>query len=76
MVRQKVASVDDWIAEGLVGVINAHLGTNAPSDTFLRASLHFGEMLEIVLDTIVPVLRSNSLESFITHLQRPMMYQS
>ena len=73
---KKVASVDDGITKCLVGIVDAHLGTNAPSDTFLRASLHFGEMLEIVLDTIVPVLRSNSLEPFITHLQRPMMYQS
>jgi hypothetical protein len=34
MVRQRVASVDDGISEGLVGVVYAELGSDAPPQTF------------------------------------------
>lgn len=76
MVRQKVASEDDRVTKGLIGIVDAHLGTDTPPNTFLRTSLHLGKMFEIVLDTVVTMLGCDSIETLITHLYYTLTQQT
>lgn len=55
MVGNQVAPVDDGVAESLVRVVDAHLGTDAPPKALLGALLHLLEMLQVVLDTVIAV---------------------
>ena len=68
MVRQQVTAVDDWVTEGLVRVVHAHLRADAPTQTLLGALLHLLEVLEVVLDTVVSVFGGDAIETLLTHL--------
>ena len=55
MMRKEVTSVDDRVSQSFVRIIYADLCAYTPSDAFIRPCFHLGEVLEIVLDTIVAV---------------------
>lgn len=68
VVGQEVDSVDNWVTQSLVRVVHAHLRTNAPPLALRRASLHLSKVLQIILDTVVSVTGSDSVEALLTHL--------
>ena len=64
-----VATVDDRVTESLVGVVDAHLRTDTPAETLLGSLLHLIEVLEVILDAVITVLRSDTIEALLTHLR-------
>ena len=56
MMRKNIATVDDRVAHGLVGIINADLSANTPSETLLRPLLHVRETRKILLYRSVAIL--------------------
>ena len=68
MVGQEVRAVDDRIAQRLVRVIDAQLGTETPTRALRRALGHLLEVLEVVLDRVVAVLGGNAVHALLSHL--------
>ena len=68
MVGQEVRAVDDRIAQRLVRVIDAQLGTETPACALGRALGHLLEVLEVVLDRVVTVLGRNTVHALLAHL--------
>ena len=62
-----VASVDDGIAHGLVGVVERDLGTNAVCQTFLGGLLHLLKDSQVLLDGSVTALGRNAVHSLAAH---------
>ena len=55
MMRKNIATVYDRIAHGLVGIIDADLSANTPSETLLCPLLHFCEARKILLDRSIAI---------------------
>lgn len=80
MMRRKIAAVDDGIAQCLVFIINAHLGTKTSGkpleikDFNQKSSYEFGglghllEPFEIFIDTKFTIFGRDALSSFDSHL--------
>lgn len=68
MMRQQIASVDDWVTEGLVRIIDAHLRTDAPAHALGCALLHLLEVREVVLNAVVAMARCDAVPAFLPHL--------
>lgn len=69
MVWVEVASVDNGVAHGFVGVIYAHFRTKTPSDAVLSTLGHLFEAGQVLLDRRVPTPRRNALATFLPHLR-------
>lgn len=69
MVCSNITSVDHRVPHRFVRVVDAHLRSNAPSETLCGSTLHLVKVFEIVLDRGVPILRCNTIHTFITHLE-------
>jgi hypothetical protein len=69
MVRVKVATVDNGVAHGFVGIIYAHFRAKTPPDAFLGTIGHFFEARQDLLDCRVPTPRRGPLATFLPHLQ-------
>ena len=63
-----VASVDDRISHGLVGVVDRHLCTEAVLDALLRSFGHFPKDPEVLLNGSLTACASDSVHSLLTHL--------
>ena len=68
VVREWVTAVDDRIAQRLVRVIDAQLGTETPACALGRALGHLLEVLEVVLDRVVAMLGRNAVHALLAHL--------
>lgn len=68
MVRNDVASIDDWITKGFILIIHAYFGADAPPETLRRARFHFCKVLQIIFNRVIAMCRSNSIPPFLAHL--------
>jgi hypothetical protein len=69
MVWVKVATVDNGVAHGFIGIIYAHFRTKTPSDAVLRTLSHLFESRQVLLDCRIPTPRRDALAAFLPHLQ-------
>lgn len=69
MMRCYITSVDHRIPHRFVRVVDAHLGSNAPSETLCSSGLHLVEAFQIFLNRVVPMLRCNPIHAFLAHLE-------
>jgi hypothetical protein len=74
MVWQKIAPVNDWVSQGLVGIVNADLGSQAPPTAFLRALGHGGEALQVLLHGNTSSFRRNAVHTFGAHLSNRLSH--
>lgn len=68
VMRRQVHPVDDRVAEGLVGVVDAHFCTETPAGTLRRPLGHLLEVLQVVFDRVIAVLGGNTVHTFLPHL--------
>lgn len=68
MVRDGDASVDDGVSHRLVGVVVAHLGSEAPLLTLLGSLGHLVEPVQVVRDGRLPSTRGDPVEPLVPHL--------
>jgi hypothetical protein len=68
VVGKNIASVNDGIAHGLVGVVDADLGAETPSQTLSAPGRHLSKVLKICLDAVVAVCRGNPIATLQAHL--------
>ena len=69
MVGKNIASVNDRIAHGLVGVVHAHFRTDTPPQALIGALFHLSEMLQVVFDAVLTVARRDTIPALLTHLR-------
>ena len=69
MVWVKVATVDNGVAHGFVGIVYAHFRTKTPSNAFLSTLGHLFEARQVLFGCRVPTPRRNALATFLPHLQ-------
>lgn len=66
--RQHVDTVDDRIAQGFVGVVDTHLRAKAPPPPLVATSCHFGEVFQVILDTVFTMLGGDTIHALLAHL--------
>lgn len=65
---KEIAAVDDGVSHGLIGVIDADLCSDAPSEAFFSTFLHLLEACQVLLDCGVAILGSNTVPTLLAHL--------
>ena len=68
VVWRQVRAINDGIAKGLVGVVDAHLGTKTPPGALRRSLGHLLEVLEVVLDAVIAMLGGDAVHTLLAHL--------
>ena len=68
MVGEEVDTIDYWVTKSFVRIVDAHLCTETPPLALIATSCHLLEMLQVVFDAVVAVLRRDSVHTLLTHL--------
>lgn len=69
MVREHIATINDRVPEGFIGVVDAYFGTQAPSLTLFGTRLHFSKTIQVLSDTSIAPLRWNTMPTLVRHFR-------